>query len=44
MGPATIRALQLLLASWGYAVAADGWLGNETAKAVRRSLNDRRWQ
>lgn len=44
MGPATIRALQLLLASWGYAVAADGWLGNETAKAIQRSLNDRRWQ
>ena len=44
-GPATVRALQRLLISWGYDVGeVDGYLGPRTAKAVQRSLNDRRWQ
>lgn len=45
LGPATVKAIQRLLKSWGYDVGeVDGYLGPRTAKALQQSLNDKRWQ
>lgn len=43
IGQGTVIGLQRWLCLKGYAVAVDGYLGPETAKALQRSLNDGAW-
>ena len=44
LGPVTVKALQTWLAKAGYFVGLlDGILGQQTAKAVQRSINDGSW-
>lgn len=46
LGPASVSAIQRKLQSWGYDVGpdgADGYLGNNSVRALQLSLNDGRW-
>jgi GH25 family lysozyme M1 (1,4-beta-N-acetylmuramidase) len=47
LGRDSVRAIQKKLDAWGYDIGpdgADGYLGDRTARAIQRSLNDQKWK